>query len=124
MLKNTLILPDNNDALAGKLLTDAIANLNVILMLVLGDSDLQQIVDWADQLCEKTKLSNGANVRHVVWVQNPQLPSVKIILSPILGATLPVVAVLNFYDKLMATLDDPSEIDPIELEEAFLKGGM
>jgi len=124
MLKNTLILPGNDDALAGHLLAGAIADLNVILMLILGDGSLQQIVGWADQLCEKTKLSNGANARHVIWVHDPQLPSVHSILSPILGTTAPVVAVLNFYDKLMATLDDSGDIDPLTLEMAFLKGGM
>lgn len=124
MLKNTLILPSNDDALAGQLLKDAIADLDVILMLVLGGGEVHQFVDWADQLCEKTKLSNGYNVRHVVWVQNPQLPLVQSTLLPLLVTIAPVVAVLNFYDKLMATIDDPNDIDPLALEEAFLKGGV
>jgi hypothetical protein len=122
VLRNTLILPPD-DATAAKLLSEAISDLNVILMLVLGVNGTDQVVGWADQLCEKTKLSDGTNARHVVWVQNPDLPSVRTILSPILGSTIPIVAVLNFYDKLMATLDDISEIDPIALELAFVDGG-
>jgi len=122
MLRNTLILPPD-DATAGKLLSEAISDLNVILMLVLGVNGTDQVVGWADQLCEKTKLSDGTNARHVVWVQNPDLPSVRTIISPILGSTTPIVAVLNFYDKLMVTLDDISEIDPIALELAFVEGG-
>jgi hypothetical protein len=122
MLRNTLILP-SDDAIAGKLLSDAITDLNVILMLVLGANGTDQIVGWADQLCEKTRLSDGTNARHVVWVQNPDMQSVHNILAPILGEATPIVAVLNFYDKLMASLNDISEIDPIALELAFVDGG-
>ena len=122
MLKNTLILPEDG-ALAGKYLSDAIADLDVILMMILGKDDkLTQIVEWADQLCNKTRVSDTFNARKVVWIRNPEQAEVGAILKPILGDKKAVVAVLNFHDKLTGTLNDIDKINPLKLELEFAKG--
>lgn len=123
MLKNTLILPDNAGPLAGRLLSAAIADLDVVLMLVFGKgTKIEQIVNWADQLCNKTRVSETSNMRRVVWVMNSDLDEVQTIVKPLLGAKKPIVAVLNFYDKLSGTLDDVNAINPLKLELEFAKG--
>lgn len=119
---NTLVLPSDDDQLAGQLLSDAINNLEVILMLILGGTERKQLVDWADQLCNKAKAPDGSNSRHVVWILNPDLPSVRAILDPIFGGASPVVAVLNFYDVMKECITDAADLDPIALEKAFVKG--
>jgi hypothetical protein len=127
MLKNTLILPTVNPELAARLLRQAIDDLDVILMLVFGvGADVEQIVAWADQLCNKSNFGMG-NFRRVVWIPELGQP-VREILAPIFSAAsveaLPLVAVLNFHDVLKATLSGQDTIGPIVLEKAFLQGGL
>jgi len=124
MLKHTLILPDKaaDGALAAKLLQSAIDALDVVLMLVYGsDAKASQIVDWADQLCNKTQIDD-TNLRRVVWIRNPDAKEVHALLANIVNAKAPRVVVLDFHDQPKATLKDADDIDPIELEKAFLKG--
>ena len=122
MLKNTLILPTDDDAQAANLLRDAINDLDVILMLVFGaGANVEQIVTWADQLCNKTNVG-GVMIRRVVWVKTIGT-AVGQVVSPIVGGTLPAVAVLGFHDDLKSSLATGGRIDPIELEKAFLQGG-
>ena len=124
MLKHTLILPDKaaDGALAVQLLGDAINSLDVVLMLVLGKGkSIGDIVDWADQLCAKTQVQGG-NLRRVVWIREPAVAQVDAVLTPILGKKRPIVAVLDFHDQLKKSLDQLADIDPIELELAFLEG--
>jgi hypothetical protein len=127
MLKNTLILPTDDPDLAARLLRQAIDDLDVILMLVFGTgADVEQIVAWADQLCNKSNFGIG-NFRRVVWIPDLGQP-VRDVLAPIFTAAgvgaLPRVAVLNFHDVLKATLTDQDPIGPIVLEKAFLQGGL
>lgn len=126
MLRNTLIVPETDARLAAKLIREAIDALDVILMFVFGkDAHTQQTVEWADQLCNKTRISDTVNSRRVVWIRNPAPASVIAALNPILGGPpFPRVAVLNFYDRLMGTISEGEMIDPIQLEKLFLKGGM
>jgi len=123
MLKNTLILPRDDDQLAAYLLGHAINDLTVVLMLVIDPQrKAQQIVEWADLLCEKTRTGSG-NMRRVVWIMDPATPKIREILAHILGAgNQPFVAVLNFYDQVKAGLGYNDHIDPIVLEKAFLAG--
>lgn len=125
MLKHTLILPSDDAPLAAELLQDAIDALDTILMLVPGKDDQAGIiVGWADKLCNKTQMTPTYNPRKVVWIRKPDVNPVREILDPILGeGVLPRVAVLNFYDKLKATLNEGDLIDPVALELAFLEGG-
>lgn len=123
MLKNTLILPEGDSALAAKLLGEAIADLDVILMLILGKGEkFEQIVRWADQLCNKTRVSDAYNMRRVVWIRDASADEVKSVLEPILAGKSPAVAVLNFYDKLVESLLDIEKLNPLKLEIAFSKG--
>lgn len=124
MLKHTLILPDKaaDGALAAKLLQSAIDALDVVLMLVYGsDATSSRIVDWADQLCNKTQIDD-TNLRRVVWIRNPDAKEVQAILADVVTAKSPRVVVLDFHDQAKATLRDSDDIDPIALEKAFLKG--
>lgn len=122
MLSNTLILPESDARLAKQLLRDAIDNLDVVLMLVIGkDGHAPQIVEWADKLARKTRTPDG-NLRRVVWIRDLSATSMKKTVREIVGDPLPRVAVLNFFDSLKATLHDSDRIEPIELELAFLKG--
>jgi hypothetical protein len=123
MLKNTLILPENDGPLAASLLKGAIDDFDVVLMLVFGKGDkIQTIVEWADKLCNKTRVNETYNVRRVVWIMNPEQKEVAVILKPILGEKSPIVAVLNFHDKLSGSLDDIAKITPLKLELEFAKG--
>lgn len=123
MLKNTLILPENDGPLAARLLAAAIADLDVVLMLVFGkDASVEQVVEWADQLCNKTRVSETYNVRRVVWIMNPAANEIQEILKPLLGAKEPVVAVLNFHDKVAGSFQDISKVNPLRLELEFAKG--
>lgn len=122
MLKNTLILPTDDDAQAATLLQNAIADLDVILMLVFGaGAAIDQIVAWADQLCNKTN-TGGVMLRRVVWIKAAG-GGVTQVLTPIVGANLPMVAVLGFHDDLKMSLAPGAAVDPIILEQAFLQGG-
>ncbi len=124
MLRHTLILPDKaaDGALAAKLLQSAIDALDVVLMLVFGsDETASQIVEWADQLCNKTQIDD-INLRRVVWIRNPDAKEVRGILDNIVTAKATRVAVLDFHDQAKVTLRDSDDIDPIALEKAFLKG--
>jgi hypothetical protein len=122
MLKNTLILPTDDDAQAAKLLRDAINDLDVILMLVFGTgATIDQIVTWADQLCNKTNVG-GVMVRRVVWVKAAGA-AVGQVLTPIVGGAPPMVAVLGFHDDVKATIATGGAVDPVILEQAFLQGG-
>ena len=123
MLKNTLILPENDGVLAAKLLQEAIDDLDVVLMLVFGkDERIQTVVEWADKLCNKTRIDETYNVRHVVWIMNPKQKEVTGILKPILGDKSPIIAVLNFHDKLSGSIDDSAKINPLKLAIEFAKG--
>jgi hypothetical protein len=122
MLRNTLILPEDKN-LAIKLLDDAIADLGVVLMLVIGNTErITQLVTWADQLCDKTATAQGNNVRRVIWIRDPSTLGSR--LRKLLGTTAtPTVAVLNFHDEVKERLvDDSKSITPVTLELAFLKG--
>jgi hypothetical protein len=124
MLKNTLILPESDAKLAASLLWEAIESLDVVLMLVIGkDGDQEQVVRWADALCQKTRVNESINLRHVVWVRKPDVKPVRQILDPILGeGQRPIVAVLNFHDELRTTIGKTAKIRPLLLENAFAKG--
>lgn len=123
MLKNTLILPEKAGPLAGRLLGAAIADLDVTLMLIFGRGPkIEQIVNWADQLCNKTRVTETSNMRRVVWVMDSDPDEVQAIIKPILGGKNPIVAVLNFHDKLSGTIDDVNAINPLKLELEFAKG--
>lgn len=123
MLKYTLILPDGDAELAGRLLRDSIDDLDVVLMLVFGtDGPAEQVVEWADKLCNKGVYAEGKSRRHAVWVRKPGVKPVREVLQKIFPGELPFVAVLNFYDEVRATLQRADKIDPIVLERAFLKG--
>lgn len=123
MLKNTLILPVDKDELAAQLLEGAIADLNVVLMLIFGEGDaVQQAVQWADKLCDKFAVPGSPSLRRVVWVRRKESPLVWRILEPILGPKPPMIAVLNFHDKLSAKFDGNAPVTPLKLEIAFLKG--
>lgn len=125
MLRNTLILPETDASLAARNLKDAIDALDVILMLVFGKaSQAQQIVEWADRLCEKTRTAGGATVRKVVWIRNDPVPApIRNVLSGIIKGAPPLVAVLNFHDELRGTMAAGNTIDPVRLELLFLRGG-
>ena len=123
MYKNTLILTESDAKLAAEMLRKAIDDLNVVLMLVIGkDATTKQIVDWADKLADKGRITNDYNLRQVVWIRKPEVAPVREILDAILGERTPVVAVLNFHDQLASSLDATDLIEPLTLEGAFLKG--
>lgn len=123
MLRNTLILPENDSVLAAKLLRTAIADLDVVLMIVCGQGDeVEQVVVWADQLCNKTRVNDNFNVRRVVWVLNPATDDIQAVLRPIVGEKAPIVSVLNFHDKVVGSLSDIRKISPLRLELEFAKG--
>lgn len=128
MLRNTLILPDNDARLAAELVREAIDTLDVILMFVFGKDDhAKQIVDWADQLADRTNFSESVSVRHVVWVRFADRESVPATLRTELdtvfgGGEYPLVGVLNFHDQLKGSLSNTDDVDPIALEKLFLKG--
>jgi hypothetical protein len=122
MLRNTLILPVD-EALADQLLQRAIEDLDVVLMIILGNSErIMQLVTWADQLANKTATAAGNNLRRVVWIRQPETVAAK--LAHIFGEQpLPTVAVLNFHDEVRERLvDDGQNLSPITLERAFLRG--
>ena len=122
MLRYTLVLPESDPTFSAQALKDAIADLGVILMLVLGATPkAKQTVDIADALCEGSG-TGGFRKRRVVWVRDPSAPSIQKILKPILGEPFPFVAVLNFSDVLKKALGPKDPIDEIELEIAFLEG--
>ena len=123
MYKNTLILTESDAKLAAEMLRKAIDDLNVVLMLVIGkDAKTKQIVDWADKLADKGRITGDYNLRQVVWIRKPDVAPVREILDAILGEPRVVVAVLNFHDKVVATLNESDTIDPLTLEGLFLKG--
>jgi len=124
MLRNTLVLPENDPQWSAGSLRAAIDELTVILMLVFGtDSRAQQAVTWADMLAERGRLPNGQNIRHVVWVRNPGEPLLRNILDPMLSGRRDLTAaVLNFHDELRAAVAASDPLTPITLESAFLKG--
>jgi hypothetical protein len=122
MLRNTLILPDDG-AVARRLFAAAVTDLDVVLMLIIGaDERTEQLVNWADQLANKTLSVDGTNLRRVVWIRDPG--PVGETLAAIFGDDpLPTVAVLNFHDEVRERLaDDGQNIGPITLERAFLRG--
>ena len=125
MLKNTLILPESDARLASTMLQEAIDRLDVILMLIFGKGeDVLRIVEWADQLCEKTRISETATVRRIVWIRNIQPLSIQAVLDSLIDvAAPPRVAVLNFHDQLRGTLAVGETARPLQLERLFLKGG-
>jgi len=130
MLRNTLILPADDPQLTAKLLHDAIADLDVVLMLVFGTSDLaRHIVDNADQLANKTRLETGGNLRRVVWVHDPkalaEVEEFGKLFNDILaeaGGQLPLVAVLNFHDRVMGAIRPGEPTNPTALELLFFRG--
>jgi len=127
MLKNTLILP-GDDGQAAQLLREAINDLSVILMIIVGPQ--KQWVDWADQLADKGS-GNGVSgsFRHVVWIQaqpGAQLSAVLQALTPPQQVQVPSIVVLNFHDVVCDSIgpNDQASVDPMRLEEAFLKGNL
>lgn len=126
MLRNTLILPESDARLAAKLLRDAIEAVDTVLMLVFGKGpEIEQIVRWADLLCNKTRMTPTYNPRAVVWIRRPDVRSVRSVLDPIVGeGREPIVAVLDFYDNLRAELGAADTIKPLDLELAFLEGSI
>ena len=124
MLRNTLILPESDARLAARKLDDAIDALDVILMLVFGKgAQAEQIVEWADGLCEKTRTAGGSTVRRVVWIRKPESASIQKVLRRVIDGDLPLVAVLNFHDELKGTMNSGDPIRPLTLERLFLRGG-
>ncbi len=123
MLKNTLILPETDARLAADLLEDAVATLDVVLMLVLGKTDREaEIVKAADQLCNKTQTADG-NLRQVIWIRRLDTVSMRDALGALLGpGGLPNVAVLNFHDEVKARISSTDDVRPLNLELAFVKG--
>ena len=124
MLKFTLILPTDDDEQAEKLLKDAIDDLNVILMLIIsGDS---QWVEWADQLAAKgAGNALRSAFRRVVWIRQAGPRVAACLVKCLEGRNPPATGVmaLNFHDKVCAVLQ-PNEIEPLSLEEAFIKGNL
>jgi len=128
MLRNTLTLPTDDPNLAAQQLRTAISDLSVVPMLVLGTgAEVEQIVDWADQLCDKTDFGTG-NLRHVIWIRQPEVEPVHGVLhNEIQNAAEafgqgnpPLVLVLNFHNAIKAVLREGDVIDPLELELAFV----
>lgn len=123
VLNNTLQLPKADPKLACQLLDQAISK-HQVLMLILGEEH-KQIVEWADQLCNKTQ-TGDTNMRRVVWVLDPDATQLEEKITSILGGASPAVAVLNLYGNFACQLPEDGEtvadIDPIQLETAFLKG--
>lgn len=121
MLKFTLVLPTDDDRQAVKLLQDAINDLEVILMIVISPDT--QWVEWADQLAAKGQVNSDGSFRRVVWIREPGQLVLECLAKCLEGKNPPEtgVMVLNFHDSVCAVLQ-PSEIRPLTLEEAFLKG--
>jgi hypothetical protein len=130
MLRNTLILPVESPELAGRLLRDAVADLDVVLMLVFGTgASVEQVVTWADQLANKTQLPGGGNLRRVVWLRNGDALAGLDGLRPLFAdlkqegeGQLPLAAVLDFHDQVKGAIVAGQPTDPIKLELLFLKG--
>jgi hypothetical protein len=130
MLRNTLTLPTDDPNLAAQQLRTAISDLSVVPMLVLGTgAEVEQIVDWADQLCDKTDFGTG-NLRHVIWIRQPDVEPVHGVLHNEIQKAAetfgqgnpPLVLVLNFHTAVKAVLREGDVIDPLELELAFAAG--
>lgn len=124
MLENTLILPETDARLAAGLLTSAIDDLTVVLMIVFGKGpEAKQIVEWADQLCRKTRIADDFNLRHVVWIRDPSPASLRAVLDPIIGTgEAPLAIVLNFNDQVKDTLAAGAQVTPTDLELMFARG--
>ena len=130
MLRNTLILPADDPQRAARLLHQAIDALDVVLMLIFGSSDeVEQIVQFADQLANKTKMDLGVNLRRVVWIADAgaleatgEFGQLFADMRAKTGGALPLAAVLNFHDKVMAVIAVGQLADPIKLERLFLEG--
>jgi hypothetical protein len=130
VLRNTLILPADNVRLAAQLLHDAIGDLDVVLMLIFGTGpDVTQIVVFADQLANKTRMDVGGNLRRVVWIADAaalegtgEFPQLFADIRAKARGALPLAAVLNFHDKVMAAIAVDQLADPIKLELLFLEG--
>jgi hypothetical protein len=124
MLENTLILPETDARLAAQLFRDSVESLNHVLLLVFGkDERSRQLVEWADKLARKTRVSGTFNPRRVVWIRDDSSATLRKELDPILGVDVtPRVAMLNFHDKLEVVLNEGDVIDPVALEKAFAKG--
>jgi hypothetical protein len=122
MLRNTLILPSTDAGLAARLFQEAIEDLDVVLMLIVGEGPrIEQLVAWADQLANKT-MAMSVNVRRVVWIRDPHAIAEQ--LSALLGSDpLPTITVLNFHDQVKDRLvDDGQNLVPLMLERSFLRG--
>ncbi len=131
MLKNTLILPEDNARLAARLLREAIDALDVVLMLVFGkDAEAEQIAGWADQLADKTRVSDTFNIRRVVWIRAARSKAVRDVLGSLRETDgdrldvddLPRVAILDFHDRVRQTIARGDPVDPIKLELLYLEG--
>ncbi len=123
MLKNTLIVPETDARLAARLVQEAIDTLDIVLMFVFGkDDQAKQTVEWADQLCNKTRISDTFNIRKVIWIRNAAPATLRTVLNSFLGdKPVPRVAALNFHDQLKGTIPEGGEIDPIKLEMLFVE---
>ena len=122
-LANTETLSDHDSAAAEHMLRNALAVKLRIVMLVFGTgAAAANVATMADELCEKTQLPTG-NLRHVVWVPK-MMPAVSAILAPIVGPTVPRVAVLTMDGTLATTIPEGAPVDRIILEQAFVDGGL
>ena len=130
MLRNTLILPADNPNLAAKLLRDAIADLDVTLMLVFGVAEpAGEVVQVADQLANKTPTAGGGNLRRVVWVHDPaaleatnEFKGLFARIRQETGGPLPLVAVLNFHDQVRGVIRPGERTNPTALELLYVQG--
>jgi hypothetical protein len=123
MLKNTLILPVDDPVLAQRLLEEAIDDLDLVLMLIFGKGEaIERIVGWADKLCNKGSFGTGLSFRRALWIRDPDAPAVHEALERVALENPPVVAVLNFHDKVRARLESADGVSPTILEQAFLRG--
>ena len=93
-------------------------------MFVFGKSpDAKKAVEWADMLCEGARTSATRTIRKVVWVRNPEPAAVKEVLNQIIETeSMPLAAILNFHDENKGEIKVNDELDPLILEELFLKG--
>jgi hypothetical protein len=109
--------------MAVNLLTSVFDAPDLVTMLVMGaDERARRIVDWAGRLCGDPEGAEGPSPRRVVWVRDPELPEVKVLLALLLALPLPRLAVVRSPDTVCARLGDEDGIDPGALERAFVAG--
>jgi hypothetical protein len=124
MLRHTLILPEKDAALAARLLQEAIDDLSIIPMIVLGKGPrTEQVVRWADQLCARSETPDGECFRRVVWIRDPSPKAIQDVMKLWEDFNTDAkLMVLNFHQQVKVALSNLANVDPIALEAAFLKG--